>query len=85
MWSGYAYVATLPDQDADLDNELATIEQTLNNKGPLSKRQLRDSVGAARWGPGRFKTAFNTAVEEERIERGASGTWRTARERQPAG
>lgn len=75
LWSGFAYVATLPDQDADLDAELAQIEQFLDRHAEPGAG-WRDRVGAARWGPGRFRTAFTTAVEEGRIERG--GGWRTA-------
>lgn len=80
MWAGFTYVAATPSQDRDLDTELSEIEQVLRDEGPLSKSELRSRVGSRRWGPGRFRQAFNVAVEEGRIERGRSGSWELAEE-----
>ncbi len=52
-----------------LDTEVDVIARALDEHGPVERRELAQLVGARYWGPGRFGSALDTAVEEQRIRR----------------
>ncbi len=55
---------TRADQGAELDREVQAIARALDEHGPLQRRELAERVGARYWGPGRFREALRTAVED---------------------
>jgi hypothetical protein len=53
----------------ELSREIERIEQVLEEKGPLERRELARQVGARFWGPGRFTAALREAVQSGRAKR----------------
>ena len=52
-----------------LDHEVDVIARALAEHGPTERRELARRIGARYWGPGRFGTALDTAVDEGRATR----------------
>jgi hypothetical protein len=50
--------------EADLDREIDVLVVTLDERGPIERHELAALVGAAAWGPGRFRAALEEAVAE---------------------
>lgn len=50
----------------------------------MSRSELQQAVGARGWGPGRFRPALRTAVEEERARLVGRNTFASG-EREPVG
>ena len=44
--------------DAEVEHEVAIIEQALHERGSANRRELQRRVGARYWGPGRFRAAL---------------------------
>jgi hypothetical protein len=57
-------LATNADQGAELDREVQAIARALDEHGSLHRREFAEHVGARYWGPGRFRAALRTAVED---------------------
>jgi hypothetical protein len=55
------------------DREIDAIARALDEQGPMSRDALARSVGARRWGPGRFRGALGDALLEGRIRRTPRG------------
>jgi hypothetical protein len=55
--------------DSPYEREVDVIERTLDEHGPVERRELARLVGARFWGPGRFATALRRAVESGRAQR----------------
>jgi MFS family permease len=58
-----------PTSVTDLQREVEAIGRTVDEGGPVSREELFRSVGARRWGPGRFRRAVDEAVATGRIRR----------------
>jgi MFS family permease len=50
--------------DADLEREVEAIVAVLVASGPISADELANRVQARYWGPGRFRAALRTAVDD---------------------
>jgi MFS family permease len=68
-----------PTAEQDLDREIETIGRALEDRGPLDRDELADLVGARYWGPGRFGSALQAAVDEGRAEHLSRGRYGPAR------
>jgi uncharacterized protein YcaQ len=53
----------------DLDREIESLVRALEELGPTEPGRLARHVGGPSWGPGRFRTALRTAVDEGRATR----------------
>jgi len=66
--------STSPQVNAEqLDHEIDAIANAVQERGPMDLRELRRTVAARYWGPGRFGPAVREAVEEGRIVRVGRG------------
>jgi hypothetical protein len=61
--------ATRRPSPATLDREIDAIADALAAEGPLRREQLARTVGARRWGPGRFSVALGEAIADGRVVR----------------
>jgi len=61
---GYA-----PSPSVSVESEVAAILQTLDENGPLDRRQIYQILGARFWGPGVLREALRGAVIEGSIVR----------------
>jgi MFS family permease len=57
----------------ELQREVEAIGRAVDEGGPISRDELFRSVGARRWGPGRFRRALGEAVAAGRIRRTGRG------------
>ncbi len=80
MRAGLMSSARIPSVDVDIDGEIEQIVNALD-AGPLTSDELHDHVAGRRWGPGRFKRALRTALDEGRIERTDDDRYVSARVR----
>jgi MFS family permease len=64
-----------PTAEQDLDREIEAIGRALEERGPLAREELADLVGARYWGPGRFGTALQAAVDEGRVQHPSRGQY----------
>ena len=60
---------------AELQHEVEAIGRTVDEGGQFSRDELFRTVGARRWGPGRFRRALEEAVAAGRIRRTARGRY----------
>lgn len=60
-------------QQEALDHEVDIIENAVAEHGVIGVDTLQELIGARYWGPGRFRPAVRTAVEEGRIVRHGRG------------
>jgi MFS family permease len=74
-----------PTAEQDLDREIDAIGRALEDRGPLDRDELAGLVGARYWGPGRFGSALQAAVEEDRVQRLSHGRFGPARRTAPTG
>jgi MFS family permease len=58
-----------PETRTDRDREIEIIERALKERGSANRRELARRVGGRYWGPGRFRSALRTAVDEGRVQR----------------
>jgi MFS family permease len=65
--------------DEDLDREVEVLARALEERGPTEREELERLVGARFWGPGRFREAVRTALEEGRIKQLSRNTYAPAR------
>jgi MFS family permease len=68
-----------PTAEQDLDREIDEIARALDERGPTSRDELAELVGARYWGPGRFRAALREAVDEGRARRLSRATYAPAR------
>jgi MFS family permease len=68
----------VPTAEQDLDREIDDIARALDERGPTSRHELAELVGARYWGPGRFRAALREAVDEGRIQRLSRATYAPA-------
>ncbi|HTT95970.1 MAG TPA: MFS transporter [Solirubrobacterales bacterium] len=61
-----------------LDREVELIADALEERGPAGRKELRQRVGAGRWGPGRFAEAIAEAVRRGRVRRLPRGRYAPA-------
>ncbi len=59
--------------EEELDHEIDVIANAVHERGPMDLRELRRTVAARYWGPGRFGPAVREAVEEGRVVRVGRG------------
>jgi MFS family permease len=57
----------------ELQREVEAIGRAVDEGGPVSRDELFRTVGARRWGPGRFRRALGEAVASGRIRRTGRG------------
>ena len=57
----------------ELQREVEAIGRAVDEGGPITRDELFRSVGARRWGPGRFRRALGEAVAAGRIRRTGRG------------
>jgi MFS family permease len=57
----------------ELQHEVEAIGRAVDEGGPVSRDELYRTVGARRWGPGRFRRALDEAVAAGRIRRTGRG------------
>jgi MFS family permease len=57
----------------ELQREVEAIGRAVDEGGPISRDELFRTVGARRWGPGRFRRALGEAVAAGRIRRAGRG------------
>jgi MFS family permease len=55
--------------ELDLDREIEQLARALEQLGTIDRDELANHLGAPGWGPGRFRTALRTAVDEGRATR----------------
>jgi MFS family permease len=67
-----------PTAEQDLDREIDEIARALDERGPTSREELAELVGARYWGPGRFRAALREAVDEGRARRLSRATYAPA-------
>ena len=60
---------------AELQHEVEAIGRAVDEGGQFSRDELFRTVGARRWGPGRFRRALEEAVAAGRIRRTARGRY----------
>jgi MFS family permease len=58
---------------AELQREVEALGRAVDEGGPISRDELFRTVGARRWGPGRFRRAVEEAVATGRIRRAGRG------------
>jgi MFS family permease len=68
----------VPTAEQDLDREVDEIARALDERGPTSRDELAELVGARYWGPGRFRAALREAVDEGRVQRLSRATYAPA-------
>jgi hypothetical protein len=59
----------------ELQNEVEAIGRAVDEGGQISRDELYHTVGARRWGPGRFRRALDEAVASGRIRRAGRGRY----------
>jgi MFS family permease len=64
LYSPWMLVSPGDDQEETLDHEIDTIANALRSRGPLTYRELAQTVGGQYWGPGRFRAAVRAALAE---------------------
>ncbi|HEY7420598.1 MAG TPA: MFS transporter [Gaiellaceae bacterium] len=62
-----------PTAVVELQHEVEAIGRAVDEGGPVSRDELYRTVGARRWGPGRFRRALGEAVATGRIRRTGRG------------
>jgi MFS family permease len=62
-----------PTAVVELQHEVEAIGRAVDEGGPVSRDELYRTVGARRWGPGRFRRALDEAVAAGRIRRTGRG------------
>jgi MFS family permease len=62
-----------PTAVTELQREVEAIGRAVDEGGPISRDELFRSVGARRWGPGRFRRALGEALATGRIRRTGRG------------
>jgi MFS family permease len=62
-----------PTAVAELQREVEAIGRAVDEGGPTTREELYRTVGARRWGPGRFRRALEEAVATGRIRRTGRG------------
>ena len=60
---------------AELQHEVEAIGRAVDEGGQVSRDELFRTVGARRWGPGRFRRALDEAVAAGRIRRTGRGRY----------
>ena len=53
-----ATLSTAHTEDVDIEREVREILAALRDRGPMDRRELRRTVEARFWGPGRFSSAL---------------------------
>jgi hypothetical protein len=53
----------------ELDREIEALSADLEDNGEATRDQLQERMRARKWGPGRFRRAVRTAVDEGRASR----------------
>ncbi|MBV8529267.1 MAG: MFS transporter [Candidatus Dormibacteraeota bacterium] len=71
IWTPALVSGQYPPADPYRESELRSIVDAVRTDGPLTSQQIRDRLGARRWGPGRFRSALRTAVESGALRRTA--------------
>lgn len=66
---GMSFSGYVPGDDRDYEREVRRVLRALGEDEPLSRRELKQRVGARGWGPGRFSYVIRSAEEEGRIRR----------------
>ena len=59
-----------------LDREVSLIENLLNEKGEMNRKDIGDTLGCKYWGPMRFRAALKEGVERgtfRKVSRGVYG------------
>jgi MFS family permease len=57
----------------ELEHEVEAIGRAVDEGGPITRDELFRTVGARRWGPGRFRRALEEALADGRIRRAGRG------------
>jgi hypothetical protein len=58
-----------PTSVTELQREVEAIGRVVDEGGPVTREELFRSVGARRWGPGRFRRALDEAAAAGRVRR----------------
>jgi hypothetical protein len=64
-----AMVTSQLGEDRDIEREVGVLAETLKEKGPMTRRELRRAVESRFWGPGRFSNALWLAQRRGLIQR----------------
>jgi hypothetical protein len=64
-----------PTSVLEMQREVEAIGRAVDEGGQVSRDELFRTVGARRWGPGRFRRALDEAVAAGRIRRTARGRY----------
>ena len=72
---GIARDVQLTAAELDLDREIEAIARAVNERGPTSRYELANMVGARFWGPGRFRLALREAEADGRVRRLSRDTY----------
>ena len=81
--SGAAWIDVADDALA-LDREVEAIASELEEHGSMSRRELASRVGAHTWGPGQFRAALRTALEDGAVRRVSRSEYGPAEDRETA-
>jgi hypothetical protein len=66
------------DQDEEqfwLDREVSLIENLLQDRGELPRKEIGETLGCKYWGPMRFRRALKEGVERGAFQRTGSGRY----------
>jgi MFS family permease len=66
---------TATESEQALDREIETVARAVAEHGPTQRHELARLTGARYWGPGRFGSALDAAVDEGRIRRVSRRTY----------
>jgi MFS family permease len=72
---GLNFSGTDSESEQALDREIETVARAVAEQGPTQRQELARLVGARYWGPGRFGSALDAAVDEGRIRRVSRRTY----------
>ena len=67
--TGGATSRAVASSNQELDQEVETLSADLESHGEATRDQLQERTRAREWGPGRFRRALRTAVDEGRASR----------------
>jgi hypothetical protein len=71
-------VSSSPDADEDewwLRREISLIQNLLNERGELPRKEIGDALGCKYWGPMRFRRALKAGVDRGAFRKAGSGRY----------
>jgi MFS family permease len=79
IWSPrFSYGSRMP-VDTEVQREVDALVSAIEARGEINSRELRALAESRYWGPGRFRRALRSAIEDGRIEPAGRGRFRPTR------